>query len=510
MYLITIKNRILEKQVRKFLLGSVFGVAVLTAGCSTSVTRVTDVEAANFAAESREAILTRQTPVTQSISLYEAMARALKHNLDHRVAMMEADLAQADYDLSRWDMLPKVVANGQYYGRSNEAGASSLSLLSGRESLEPSTSTDKNVSTGDLTASWNILDFGLAKIRAEQLGNEALIFEERRRKAIIKIMEDVHRSYYRAISAERLASRLNALEGDVSQSFKTSREQFALRRTSPMPTLTYQRELNDIQSQAQRLTRDMQMAKMELAALMGLSPDQKYNLQIQGEMPRPQKLVMSYEDMIDQALQNRPEIRENLYTQRIGETEIKKASLEALPSLEGFVGLDASSNDFLFNNDWAGYGARVSWNLLTVFSTGKRKRKAKAQAELERERGLATAMAVMTQVGVARARYDSLTSEYQTASDGAMVQNDILGQVESLAQASSASKQTLIRERMNGIISEARRDAVMAEMAEASAHIYSAMGYDPYTTGIDGTEDIETIASNLRVLWTERSRSPGQ
>ena len=496
--------------MHKILLGSVFGISVVISGCSTNVTRVTQTEAANFAAEAKETILTRQTAVTQSISLHEAMARALKHNLDHRVAMMETDLAQADYDLSRWDLLPQVVANGQYYGRSNEAGASSLSLLSGRESLEPSTSTDRNVSTGDLTASWNILDFGLSKIRAEQLGNEALIYEERRRKAIIKIMEDVHRSYYRAISAERLASRLNALEVEVSDSFKTSRQQFALRRTSPMPTLTYQRELNDIQGQAQRLTRDMQMAKMELAALMGLSPDQPYSLQIQGEMPRPQVLKLSYEQMIDQALKNRPEIRENLYAQRIGEKEIKKATLEALPSLEGFLGVDASSNDFLFNNDWAGYGARVSWNLLTVFKTGARKKKAKAQAELERERGLATAMAVMTQVGVARARYESLTDEYQTASDGAMVQNDILGQVESLAQASSASKQTLIRERMNAIVSEARRDAVMAEMAEAFAHIYSAMGYDPYTAEIDGSEDISAIANSLKGLLAQRITAPEQ
>lgn len=496
--------------MRNLFLGSVCGTVVLLAGCSASVTRVSDVEISNFSDHSRAEILSRQAPITQSISLYEAMARSLKYNLDHRVTMMEADLAQADYDLSRWDMLPKIVANGQYFGRSNEAGASSLSLISGRQSLEPSTSTERDVYTGDLTASWNILDFGLSKIRAEQLGNEALILEERRRKVIIQIMEDVHRSYYRALSAERLSARLRALEGDVSSAFQTSRQQFALRRTAPMPALSYQRELNDIQVQAQRMTREMQMAKMELAALMGLSPDQRYNLQIPEQMLRPEKLTMSYEGMIDQALKNRPEVRESLYAQRIGQKEVKKATLEALPSLEGFIGLDASSNDFLFNNDWAGYGARASWNLLKVFSTGKRKRKAKAQLELERERGLATVMAVMTQVGVARTQYENLAIEYDTASDGAMVQNDILGQIESLAKASAVSKQTLIRERMNSILSEAKRDAVMAEMAEASAHIYSALGYDPYATGIDGTEDIETIAANLKVLWTQRAQTPGQ
>jgi outer membrane protein TolC len=470
---------------------------------------VSDAEAAKFTAEAKAEIQNLQAPITQSISLYEAMARALKFNLNHRVSMMEADLANADYEVSRWDMLPRVVANGQYYGRSNEAGARSLSLLSGRESLEPSTSTERDVYTGDLTATWNILDFGLSKIRSKQLANEALIQEERRRKAVIQIMEDVHRAYYRAVSAERLTTRLSALENEVTTAFQTSREQFALRRTAPMPALSYQRELNDIQGQANRLAREMQVAKMELASLMGLTPDQKYSLQVPAEMPRPTRLSMSYEDMIDEALRNRPEIRENIYTQRISEKEIKKATLEALPSIEGFVGIDSSSNDFLFNSDWAGYGARASWNLLNVFATGKREKKAKARHELEKARGLATAMAVMTQVGVARSRYESLTQAYMTASDGAMVQGDILGQVESLARASSASKQTLVRERMNGILSEARRDAVMAEMAEASAHIYTALGYDPYSTAIDGSEDLKTIAEDLRVLWTERSKKPG-
>jgi outer membrane protein TolC len=507
----TTQNRnYLESVMQRILLTSALGASLFLAGCTTSVSAITQGEASTYAQKTRAQIAAAQTPVTQAISLYEAMARALKHNLDHRVAMMEMDLAGRDADLARYDMLPQVVANGQYYGRSNEAGASSLSLLSGRQSLEPSTSTERDVFTADLTASWNILDFGLSKIRAEQLGNETLIMEERRRKAVISIMEEVHRAYYRAVSAERLAGKLSTLEGDVRSAFAQSRQQFAARRTAPMPALSYQRELNDIQAQAQALTRDMQMAKLELAALMGLSPDQSYSLQMPDMNARPGRLVASYDEMIEEALRNRPEVRESLYAQRIGEKEMKKAVLEALPSIEGFAGLDASSNDFLFNNDWTDYGARASWNLLKVFSVPARKKKAKARMELERQRGLAAAMAVMTQVGVARTRYASLVEQYATVSDGALVQSDILGQVEALAQASSASRQTLVRERMNGILAEARRDAVHAEMAEASAHIYTALGYDPYTRDITGSEDIGTIAESLRVLWTQRAQTPGQ
>ncbi|MBX2868409.1 MAG: TolC family protein [Acidiferrobacterales bacterium] len=477
--------------------------------CTTVPQTISETEAIGNAASVRGAITAQQEPVTQSISLYEAMARALKYNLDHSVSMMELDLANADYDLSRYDLLPSVVANGGYYGRSNEAGSSSRSLLSGRESLEPSTSTDRNVWSGDLTASWNVLDFGLSKIRSEQLADETLIYEERRRKAVIKIMEDVHRAYWRAVSSERLSNRLSALEGDVNQAFTQSRALYDSRKTAPMPALSYQRELNDIKSQAQSMSRTLNMAKMELASLMGLAPDQAFTLRTPTHNESPVRVAMSYDEMIDVALRNRPEVRETIYAKRIGEKEMKKAVLEALPSLEAFAGLDTSSNSFLYNKNWADYGVRASWNLLKVFGTSARKKKAAARLKLEEERGLAAAMAVMTQVGVSRKRYESLMEEYVTAQQGAQVQSDILNQVEALSKASSASRQTLVRERMNALVAEARRDTVHAEMKEAAAQIYSSLGYDPYGADIRGDEDIATIAASLETLWKQRSKAPG-
>ena len=489
------------------------GVVLVSAGltlmaCSTVPQAITVSEALNHAEELRTELSAQREPVTQPISLYEGMARALKYNLNHRVSMMEMNLARADYDLSHYDRLPKIVANSGYYGRNNQQGSSSLSLLSGRQSLEPSTATERDVFSGDLTASWNMLDFGLSKIRSEQLGDDIMIYEERRRKAIIQIMEDVHRAYWRAVTSERLKTRLALLEGDVRQAFDDSRILYTARKTAPMAALTYQRELNDIQGQSQRLSRDLRLAKMELAALMGLSPDQSFALQMPIDGDRPKRLTMTYGEMIDVALKQRPEIRESLYAKRIGEKEMKKAVLEALPSLEGFAGLNASSNTFLFNRDWAAYGLRASWNLLDVFSIGRRKRKAKAGYALEKQRGLAAAMAVMTQLGVSRLRYESLMAEYDTAEQAAQIQNDILRHVEALSTTGATSRQALIRERMNTIMSEARRDAVHAEMKEAAAHIYSSLGFDPYGADIRGDEDIAVIAASLKSLWEARSRSP--
>jgi len=99
--------------------------------------------------------------------------------------------------------------------------------------------------------------------------------------------------------------------------------------------------------------------------------------------------------------------------------------------------------------------------------------------------------------------------EYVIASQGAQVQNGILNQVEALSKASSASQQVLVRERMNALISEARRDMVHAEMREAAAQIYSSLGYDPYGADIRGDVDVATIAASLEALWKQRSKAWG-
>jgi len=474
------------------------------AGCSSTLQPITDVQAREAAFVTRSKIASNQEPILQPITLYEAMARALKYNLEHRVSMMEIDVARADYELSRYELLPNVIASGRSQNRNNQAGSSSLSLISGRQSLEPSTATEKTFQTGDLTATWNILDFGLSKIRIEQLADKALIYEERRRKAVIHIIGDVQRAYWRAVSSERISQRLLSLEEDVRGALGDSKTLYERGKASPMLALSYQRELSDIQGQAQRLMRDMTMAKVELSGLMGLSPDQPFTLKSGSDDRAPAMLEMDYEAMIDLSLRQRPEVRETLYAKRIGEKEMKKAVLETLPSLEAFAGLNVNTNDFLFHSNWADYGARASWNLARVFSVKPRKRKAKAQALLDEQRGLAAAIAVMTQLAIAREHYEGVRTEYQTAEHSAQIQDDILKHIEALSKAGSASRQSLVKERMNSLISETQRDILRGEMKEAAANIYASLGYDPYGVDVRGDEDVATIATSLQAHWERR------
>jgi outer membrane protein TolC len=473
-------------------------------GCAVTPKPLTPAELATNADANAAAVAANQEPVAGPIDLYEAMARALKYNLDYKVEMMNEALKVRELNLSRYDMLPQLVASGGYAGRNNDAGASSLSLITRRQSLEPSTSAERDIFSGDLTLSWDVLDFGLSYVRAQQKADEVMISLEQRRKVSNRIIEDVRTSYWRAVSAERLLTKLQQLEGSVGTTL-TNSERLAERRLSaPLTALTYQRELVDIQSEIRRLQRELTIAKSQLAALMNLKPGTEFTLVLPERSKALPTVSAGGEDMMMTALRNRPELREVSYRERINTKELDAALLRALPSLRGIIGVNVDSNSFLFNNDWIQYGARASWNLLNVFKLPAEKKAIRAQGDLLEKRELALTMAVMTQVHVARARFAHLTTELDTATRGNGIQNKIMYQIRSGNTAGAISQQTLLREEMNTLVSEVKYDIAYADAQNAYANLFASMGIDNFTPDITGREDVGSLKSKLAQLWQSR------
>ena len=478
--------------------------AALLGGCAVTPKPLTPAELAQKADANAQAVAANQEPVAGPIDLYEAMARALKYNLDYKVEMMNEALKVRELDLSRYDMLPQLVASGGYAGRNNDAGASSLSLITRRQSLEPSTSAERDIFAGDLTLSWDVLDFGLSYVRAQQKADEVMISLEQRRKVSNRIIEDVRTSYWRAVSAERLLTKLKELEGSVSSTLTNSETLAARRLSAPLTALTYQRELVDIQAEIRRLQRELTIAKAQLAALMNLKPGTEFTLVLPDRSQSLPAVNANGEDMIMTALRNRPELREVSYRERINSKERDAALLRALPSLRGIIGVNVDSNNFLFNNDWVQYGARASWNLLNIFKLPAEKKAIRAQGDLLEKRELALTMAVMTQVHVARARYAHGTLELETAAKGNGIQDKIMYQIRSGNAAGAISQQTLLREEMNTLVSEVKYDIAYADAQNAYANLFASMGLDNFTPEISGRESVSSLRAKLAELWQSR------
>jgi len=197
--------------------------AVIAAcGAKTQVMDVSDRQAR--ASGDLVDIFSGQEAVTGSITLGEAIARAISYNMDNRLKQMELAIAVGKYDLDKIGMLPKLVANAGYSERSNDAGASSIDLETGEESLPSSTSQDRKTETSNLALTWSMLDFGLGYYVAKQSSNEILIAEERQRKTTQNIMQDVIDAFWKSWMAQTLEPKTEALLVEARSALSQSRE----------------------------------------------------------------------------------------------------------------------------------------------------------------------------------------------------------------------------------------------------------------------------------------------
>ena len=268
--------------------------------------------------ENRQALFDNQDPVAGPISLYEAMARAIKYNLDYRITLMEQAFETAQLDLLRYDMLPKLAAQAGYRWRDNVNAASSRSIISNRESLEPSTSEETSLTTGDLSLTWSLIDFGLSYVEQQQQADRALSSQERRRRILQNLIQEVRGAFWRAASADRLSQLIDPILDDAGLALDDARAVEEQRLQPVIQTLRYQKSLLEIIRQLQTVRSAQAQAKAELAALMNLQPGMDYRL----DYPQPAErqapdIKMEIAEMERVALVRRPELREQAYQLRL-------------------------------------------------------------------------------------------------------------------------------------------------------------------------------------------------
>ncbi|MFN9587780.1 MAG: TolC family protein, partial [Pseudomonadaceae bacterium] len=218
-------------------------LALAVGGCAVTSQPIDRSVSEQRAQQDLATMFKDQEPLSGPLTLHEAMARAVKYNLEARLKVMEEAMAQRQVDLATFDMLPRMALSAGYAGRNNVSASSSQSIETGTQSLEPSTSQDRDRGVADLTMVWNVLDFGVSYVSAKQQGDQRLIVQERRRKVVHTIIQDVRSAYWRAVAADRLLTQIDSLMARVAQARDNSQRLSEQRIGDPIQALSYQRAL---------------------------------------------------------------------------------------------------------------------------------------------------------------------------------------------------------------------------------------------------------------------------
>ena len=473
----------------------------MLASCSVQPIPLTGEEDVRRASESLATLATNQPAPVEPLTLHGAMAHALLFNLDDRVQAMEQALTLGVLEASRRSLLPKLSLNYGGTTRSNVQGSSSLALKCPvpiepcpvqTRSLRPSTSTDQTRRTGNLTAAWHALDFGVSYYAARQQANRALIAHEHRRKARQTTVAEVRAAWWRAVAAERALRKVGPLMDRVNMALADSARFAELRVRSPLDALRYRRAMLQVLEVLEMQRREGRRTKLELAELLGLGPPLEdgedraaYRIALPPEaLPAPRQLRLDIEALETLALRHRPELREAQLGERIAAAEVRKSLLRVLPGIELTAGIHSDSNSFLVNQDWASAGAQISLNLTHLFTAPSAMAAARAGVTLERARREALAMAVLTQLHVAIAGFQEAQALYATAARIAKTQDAIVAQLQSGARLRVVDELEAVLAELEAVQTGLRRDLAFAEIEDGFGRVFAAAGADIVTDEI--------------------------
>ena len=489
-----------------FILGktATVGALVFLSGCAVMPVPFTQAEKSELARADLGKLFEQQEPVTRKITLYEAIARALKYNLDHRVALMEEAVAHGARDLSKYSFLPQIDADFEYSNRNNRSASSSTSILTGTQSLEPSQSSDRDLKTSGLEATWNVLDLGVSYFNAKQTADQALVAEERRRKAIQNIIQDVRSAYWRAAAADHYVSWIDSVLSSIDDAMRESRTIKAKGLRPPVQALNYQRRMLETKRDLQQARRRLIIARTELSALMNIRPGDRFSLATpkKSEQSLPDIEGMLHE-LEEHAFLARPEINEERYQKRIAVADVKKEILRMLPGLEFNVSYNRDSNSFLVNNDFRQAGFLISKNLVDVVAGPDRIAVAEIRAELADARRMAINMAVLTQVNVAYQGYGLSQGEYRLIAKIAQVQHDLHEQISAQRSTGAGDRLSAVEAEASAVLGAIDRALAYADLQEAFARVLNAAGIDPLpeTVPADDLASVtKAVESHLRKI----------
>ena len=414
------------------------------------------------------------------IDLYTAIALSIKNNKELRVKLLENALSKRQIDKVKFEMLPALAANAGYSGSDYYKATTSATVpdsdRAGSIGEDFSTSSNRDLLNQDIGFTWNALDFGLSYIKAGQNADRYLISEENETKAAHNIVREVIRSYWNSMSAEKMLKKYDPLLLSVNEALNDSKKIEELLLTKPMDALLYQKELLDIQRALQTQKQSFIDAKIQLGTLMGLLPNQKFKL-VETKDPL-NVLDMTLEEMEVHALQNRPELMENHYEERISVEQTKAGILSLLPGLNLNAAYTSTSNDFVAQQTNGQFGATIGANLLNVFNYSTIKKINETNTEVIREQRLALSMTVLSQVHIAKIDYELALEEFETARRYYEVSKKITEQVQNAQKIARFGKLEVIREQASLLVAELRYDIAFTKLQHSIGQIYSSAGID--------------------------------
>jgi outer membrane protein TolC len=478
---------------------------ILTA-CSTLQPEPLSRQAlATQAATDRSSVMAVPEPIVGALDIDQAVARALKYNLERRTRLMEEAMAFRQLDVSHYDMLPKLLASVGYSSRDNDNISQSRNNETGDLSPSQFVSQERTHTLSNLGASWNLLDFGVGYYNTRQQADRVLIASEKRRKAMHILMQDARTAFWRAVSAQKLREQVRDTLGVAEQALADSRQAEAERLRNPIDSLRYQRQVLENLRLLESIDQELSTAHLELAALINAPIGQPLLLAETDFSVNAQTLSVPVERMEEMAMGANADVREQHYNVRIAREEARKTLVRLFPNLSFTYSLNYDTDSYLVNSSWNEAGMQLSFNLFNLLTGPAQLKLAEAGVSLADQRRIAVQMATLTQTHLGRLQLANALSQYQRADAIWETDRRISEHMQNRQISEMQGPLETVANRTTAILSLLRRYQSLAQVQAAEARLQSTLGVEPEFESVDGlslaqlTHDI----ADSQMRWRE-------
>lgn len=453
---------------------------LLLGGCMLNPSPVTAKKQLLAENKALAAYLHNQLVINKPISLAEAIARALKYNLDNRVREAQVALASGQLTLAKLSLLPGLENTYTFSKRNNP-------LVTLNNAFEPSVTTVNPRMNQEykVHVTWNILDLGLNLIQTKQQADRVLIAREQQRKVEQQLVSQVIIAYWKAYSAQQMIGNVERYQKQVTAALKRSQKSIDTRAASKVVQLDYQQTLIGSLRQLIKLEMQLNQAREDLTRLINAEPGSHFKLKsppaIFKNLPKI-KLPMVALDAV--TLVNRPELREAYYKERIARYGVATSVLQLLPTADFKFGYNFTSNVYLKNRVWYDTNINATWDAIKLLQTPFAINNATTKIEFERLSMAAMTMGALTQVRIAYNEYHIWQQDYQYSRKAASNAKKLFIQTQRLAKANMSNQQAVIRRGIASMNARLDQDLALAKAYETLGRLRLAVGLN-YLTSVE-------------------------
>jgi len=465
--------------LKKFpLVPSIIAGSVVLSGCETTAIRYDGQDDIRFEEKqlrSGAAPLTVQGP----LSLAQVERRALQHNSEYAQAQTQLINAVNKAGKRGKDIMPTLFASSYGNWRNNVGAGTAINVESERDESSESffTAQDQAVATSDFTASWDLLEVGLAGYKANRRTIQSFNQAEQNQYLCNKLVVDVNNAYWRAVAFEEAERKSKWLQSRVFYALDVSQKRAEENPNTKYIELLFQREIIDLNRWYQALFRSLVSAKPDLARLMNLPAGTEFELESKrlpaglGEFAKKDITELVYT-----AYRSRPEIKQAQYRQDLTRIRNKETLWRHLPALRLFVSGNDTTNSFVLNSNFISAGANLSWDLMRLTQIGETKRQGQIALDADKQQAEIIASAIMAQVMIAKEQVKKLDFDLSLAWKGLSIQGQIADDIRAGVEKGEKQETMLIKEELLKELYFLREQMTRAELHTAKARLEQSIG----------------------------------